>query len=50
MRDISMERVNETRKNILADFLFADKKETDRKYTIPSAFSAYTKYMKEENP
>ena len=33
-----------------ADFLFADKKETDRKYTIPSAFSAYTKYMKEENP
>ena len=32
------------------DFLFVEKKESDRKYAIPSAFSAYTKYMKEENP
>ncbi len=31
------------------DFLFVDKKESDRKYAIPSAFSAYTKYMKEEH-
>ena len=31
------------------DFLFVEKKESDRKYAIPSAFSAYTKYMKEEN-
>ena len=31
------------------EFLFVDKKESDRKYAIPSAFSAYTKYMKEEN-
>ena len=28
--------------------IFADRKESDRQYTIPSAFSAYTKYMKEE--
>ena len=31
------------------EFLFVDKKESDRKYAIPSAFSAYTKYMKEEH-
>ena len=31
------------------EFLFVDKKESDRKFAIPSAFSAYTKYMKEEH-
>lgn len=31
------------------EFLFADKKESDKKYAIPSAFRAYTRYMKEEN-
>ena len=30
-------------------FLFADKRESDKKYAIPSAFRAYTRYMKEEN-
>ena len=29
--------------------LFADKRESDKKYAIPSAFRAYTRYMKEEN-
>ena len=28
--------------------IFADKKQSDRKYAIPSAFGAYVKYMKEE--
>ena len=28
--------------------LFADKKESERNYAIPSAFGAYAKYMKEE--
>ena len=30
-------------------FLFADKRESAEKYAIPSAFRAYTRYMKEEN-
>ena len=30
-------------------FFFADKRESDKKYAIPSAFRAYTRYMKEEN-
>lgn len=30
-------------------FLFVDKRESDKKYAIPSAFRAYTRYMKEEN-
>lgn len=29
--------------------LFVDKKQSEKKYTIPSAFGAYVKYMKEEN-
>ena len=28
--------------------LFADKKESEKNYAIPSAFGAYVKYMKEE--
>ena len=31
------------------EFLFVDKRESDKKYAIPSAFRAYTRYMKEEN-
>ena len=31
------------------EFLFVDKSESDKKYAIPSAFRAYTRYMKEEN-
>ena len=31
------------------ELLFADKKESEKKYAIPSAFRAYTRYMKEEN-
>lgn len=30
------------------DLLFVDKKQSERQYTIPSAFGAYVKYMKEE--
>ena len=30
------------------ELLFADKKESDKKYAIPSAFGAYVKYMKED--
>lgn len=30
-------------------FIFAEKKQSERQYTIPSAFRAYVKYMKEES-
>ena len=29
-------------------FIFAEKKQSERQYAIPSAFRAYVKYMKEE--
>ena len=30
-------------------FIFAEKKQSEKQYAIPSAFRAYVKYMKEES-
>lgn len=43
IRVASLEDSNNT-----SAFIFADKKQSDRQYAIPSAFRAYVKYMKEE--
>ena len=41
-------RVAALEKRNTKDLIFADRKESDKKYAIPSAFNAYIKYMKEE--
>lgn len=41
-------RVSSLEQNKNQTLIFADKKQSDRKYAIPSAFGAYVKYMKEE--
>lgn len=41
-------RVSSLEQNKNTRLIFADKKQSDRKYAIPSAFGAYVKYMKEE--
>ena len=41
-------RVSSLEKKNTDELIFADRRESDRQYAIPSAFSAYTKYMKEE--
>ena len=41
-------RVSSLEQTHAPGILFADKKESERNYAIPSAFGAYAKYMKEE--
>ena len=41
-------RVSSLEQAHVPELLFADKKESDKKYAIPSAFGAYVKYMKED--
>lgn len=43
IRVASLDEQNDT-----CPFIFAEKKQSDRQYAIPSAFRAYVKYMKEE--
>ncbi|MDO4276401.1 MAG: A/G-specific adenine glycosylase [Eubacteriales bacterium] len=42
-------RVSSLEKTVGSGLLFTDKNETEKQYTIPSAFGAYAGYMKEEN-
>lgn len=42
-------RVSSLKKSEDQKLIFADRRQTDKEYAIPSAFGAYVKYMKEEN-
>lgn len=41
-------RVSSLKERKEGDLLFVEKKQSDKKYAIPSAFGAYVKYMKED--